>query len=89
VIDALTAFQRQVAAVLSELEAAGTIASLTVRPAALGHPRLADMMFDLRGEAMLVMVADHAQDSVRVVGKRRELDVPTDGLMQVLADWNP
>ena len=53
----------------------------------MGDPRLADMFFELDGEPLLVMVADHAPDLVRIVGESREMDVPPAELEQSLLDW--
>ncbi len=85
--DELTDFQSQIASVLTRLHAQGVIADLTVRPGSLRDPRLADMLFGLYGEGMLVMVADHAPATVRVVGRRREVDVAPGELETTLLAW--
>ena len=83
----LSDFQSQVAAVLMDLAASGYLTGVETRDGALGDPRLADMFFELDGEPLLVMVADHAPDLVRIVGESREMDVPPAELEQSLLDW--
>ena len=87
VTEALSDFQSQIASVLTRLQAQGIIADLAVRPGALRSPRLADMLFDLYGDEMLVMVADHAPETVRIVGRCREVDVAPEALEATLRTW--
>jgi hypothetical protein len=87
VSEALSEFQGKIASALGRLEAHGHITGLECRGRALGDERLADMLFELNGEAMLVMVADQSPDSVRVVGQRREVDVAPADLQPTLLGW--
>ena len=77
----------QVVAVLTDLERGGYITGLTVAERALGNPALTDVMFELSGEPMLVMVADETAVHVRIVGARREVDVPLGDVKRALLDW--
>jgi hypothetical protein len=84
---AFSDFQNRIVSTLTDLEARRHISALDVRPSALGNPTLADVLFELNGESMLVMVADHAPETVRIVGKGREVDIAPDDLESTLLAW--
>lgn len=73
----------RVSALLERLEIGGSIDGLTLRHPFSGQ---LDATFTLRGEGVLLMARD-GYPYVRMVGARRESDVPVDELEDLIQQW--